>query len=631
MSDRRVMLSTVLIAAAAAAVTVCRVSRPALAQVPEADGGAVPSAADALLGPTFTSRLDGVSFRPPAGGIEIRQLDSGEVVRFQYAERTWTLVVKSVVNSARLPLSAPGMGPTGVGPTGVAAPVTNLLDTAADQLTNRAGQPATLLRKEVVNVGPRPVGLVEARDGAGINRVFTQLALVPDGRAHYFLLQMVSPGQDPAVPGLAGPAGLAQENDARQQFRRSLATVAVLDHASFRAEQKEWLLNTRGLWVQIDAKQVTSAVLPVHFMRIVRDGKDIGYVQINERVEQHHGQDGVLICLREHIETPAAPAPAAPAAAANAPGQTPGVDLPGPTPAGRGAAPDAAPAGPPQPSQLDRDARFFVSFDRAHEDWTAVTRVNNQPGSDLITMGNSDTVVHRALNVTAVQQAGPGAGGQPPVLSRSVDTLQVDDFREAMRVPRTAPANGAAPAPAPAAAAARLPGEVRTGVPIQQPLPPYYLPQAMGQMLPRLVPANQPKSYLFAFYVAEQRKVLLRYVDVGQQKEVELDGQRVQAVPISDRIGADGAVTVHYVTRAGNEWLGSVSEDGKLQVFPTDEHQLAGLWKGFAVLPEPPAPTDEEPATPRHPSSHARTPAPVEPAPTSILPPALDSGTLDGR
>ena len=64
-------------------------------------------------------------------------------------------------------------------------------------------------------------------------------------------------------------------------------------------------------------------------------------------------------------------------------------------------------------------------------------------------------------------------------------------------------------------------------------LPPYYLPQALGQLLPRLLPA-EPAQYLFAFYVSGPRTVLQRYIDVGAPSEVELDGQSVRAIPISD-------------------------------------------------------------------------------------------------
>jgi hypothetical protein len=121
----------------------------------------------------------------------------------------------------------------------------------------------------------------------------------------------------------------------------------------------------------------------------------------------------------------------------------------------------------------------------------------------------------------------------------------------------------------------------------------------MGQMLPRLLP-NDKEKYMFAFYVSNQKNVMARYVDVDAATDVVLDGQQVHAIPISDRIGVDGITTIHYVSRQG-EWLGSVNEDSKLQVLPTDAGTLANIWKNFAVCQVPPVPEDapvvKKPAT----------------------------------
>jgi len=61
--------------------------------------------------------------------------------------------------------------------------------------------------------------------------------------------------------------------------------------------------------------------------------------------------------------------------------------------------------------------------------------------------------------------------------------------------------------------------------PLNQSLPDYYLPQALSQLLPRLLPTDQPKKYLFAVYVPEVRAVMHRYVDVGEEKRVNFGGQ----------------------------------------------------------------------------------------------------------
>jgi hypothetical protein len=120
-------------------------------------------------------------------------------------------------------------------------------------------------------------------------------------------------------------------------------------------------------------------------------------------------------------------------------------------------------------------------------------------------------------------------------------------------------------------------GKQAAEAPINRSLPPFYLPQAVGHLLPRLLPRREAKTFLFATYVSDQKEVMLRYVDVGTEQEVDLDGQRVLAVPISDHIGLQGSVTVHYISPEG-KYLGSVNHDSKITVLPTDAATLQKMW-----------------------------------------------------
>ncbi len=549
------------------------------------------SASDTLLDPPFQSRVEGVEFRPPVGGTIQRQLNSGEVVRFQYPDHGWTLVLKDAPNSAHLPMTVPPTaGPTTAPALGGVVP-RGLLDLAVDQMTaDRGGKPAEVLRKDVVPLGPRSVGLIEAHDDVGTDRKLVQVALIPDGLHRYFILQMIGPAGADAV--------------ARDAFQRSLATVTLLDRAAFRQEQDRRQANTRLLWVQVDRKRVEAALQPVHFMRVVRDGRDVGYVQVDERVERldRRRLDGLYVVTRQHALTAAASSAAA-APVAAAPLATPGVDVPQPR--------QAAAA-----TQLDREARFFCTFDRAHETWSAQTRLDNRPGHDLLELGSSDTIVRRRLDPASAagRQPFPRRGGQPPMVDVPVDTLRVDNYR----------------------------GATATAAPYEARLDFRYLTQAWAQLLPRLLPADQPKQYLFAFYVAEERQLLARYVDVGEERTVTLDGQRVRAVPISDRIGADGVVTTHYVSRDDGQWLGTTSDDGRLLVLPTDAESLQKAWPGFAVLP-PPGPIVEQDLAPddrrRISADDLKVPPAADPGAAGPQPPAVpqgptvpfDSGRSPGR
>ena len=531
------------------------------------------SATDPMLGDPFLSRYEGISFRPPAGGAKVRQINSGEVVRFGYPDKGWVVRLQAVVNSGKLPLT--------IGKQAAAGDPQGLLELTAGQLTDRGAEAAAILRKDVVAIGPRDVGLIEARDSAGIQRKFVQVALVPDGKARYFSVQMVSPADD-AKAG-PKPAG-GGEAGARRAFQASLASIQLLDRSELFREQRLRFYNTQQLWVQLGGEGATlaehkrlAAVVaegPVRYLRVVRGGKDVGYVQLNVRAEQHHGRDGVAVVARSHVEqlVDAAPAAAATPAPAAAGGSV--VDLRQPVAA---AAPTA--------EQIERDARFFVTFDRAHEDWSVLTRLDGRVGLDDTELGNSDVEVRRVFNAPAAGKGLLGSGAdakQPPVLERQTQMLRVDTFR----------------------------GRLRTGQTFQEQLDPRYLSQAMSQLLPQLLPVDGPHKYLFAYYVSEQRHLLARYVDVGVEQVVTLDGRQVRAVPITDRIGIDGADTVHYVSRDDNAWLGSVSDDGRLLVLPTDAETLSKTWPKFAELPEPPPPAEvDEPA--RRAARTPVTPGPV--------------------
>ena len=130
--------------------------------------------------------------------------------------------------------------------------------------------------------------------------------------------------------------------------------------------------------------------------------------------------------------------------------------------------------------------------------------------------------------------------------------------------------------------------------PVAKELRPWYLPQVMGHLLPRLVPLGEVKTYLFDTYVGDQRQVMLRYVDVGQERVVDLAGRRVRAVPISDRLGIEGTPTVHYVGADG-QYLGSqttyLEANGKkstVLVLPSDKETLLRLWTNAKLTrPDP--------------------------------------------
>ena len=128
--------------------------------------------------------------------------------------------------------------------------------------------------------------------------------------------------------------------------------------------------------------------------------------------------------------------------------------------------------------------------------------------------------------------------------------------------------------------------------PVVRELPPFYLPQAVSYLLPRLVPMGMDKTYMFAVYVPETREVMARYIDVHAPQKVEFNHQVVRATLVDDRIGLEGPVTTHYFA-ADHSWLGSSNKTTGITVLPSDEKTLLALWKD-AILSAPDAP--ERPA-----------------------------------
>ena len=149
---------------------------------------------------------------------------------------------------------------------------------------------------------------------------------------------------------------------------------------------------------------------------------------------------------------------------------------------------------------------------------------------------------------------------------------------------------------------------------LNQSIPDYYLPQAVSHLLPRLLPLDQPKKYVFAVYVPDVRKVMHRYVDVGEEKKVDLGGATVRAIPIADRVGVEGSVTTHYMGRDG-KYLGSENADTGITILPSDEATLLGIWKDAELTRPADVKREDKPgAASASPAAAPANPAAARPA-----------------
>ena len=473
---------------------------PGLQARPDAEG-------EELLGGNYTNPFAGIAFRTPANCKQVKP-DPSEIVRFVNEARNWELVAIRSSSTQPLPLS------------GAAEKKMGLLEVLAARV-KQTNPGIDIVRQDTVDLGENKAGLLVGRYAKGATYYLVQQAAIQANDQLYYLLTMTSPASK-AEKG--AESGDPAEKAAVDAFKQMLDTVKLLDRSVIKDDQNERLFRTRAFFVNINARKLREVIIPEQWMRLRREGKDIGYTYIVEEPDNAGGSDGVKIGIRSRSY------------------------------------PDAK-------SQVDGETWFYVTGDRRHENWSNLVWIQNlaQHTSDQMTeVGSSDRRITRSADESDLIAKGDSNDpNQPKVRVSDVYTLNVQSV-----------------------------GKSAALAPINRSLPPFYLPQAVGHLLPRLLPRREAKTFLFATYVSERREVMMRYVDVGTEQQVELEGQRVTAVPISDRIGLEGSVTIHYVSPEG-KYLGSVNKDSKITVLPTDAATLQKMWAN-ADLSRPRAPAQDQ-------------------------------------
>ena len=182
------------------------------------------------------------------------------------------------------------------------------------------------------------VGMLALRYTVGGQRRLTQQALIEANDQVYYVFSFTSPGakfrqDDPEAQGQEDPK------------ERQAVECVWPDHrygedsgpgSPSRADQNERLYRTRTLFVNLhNANRLKERLIPEQWLRLIRDGKDIGYTYVVEEVEQRPGSgtprkgvaEGVLVSLRARTI-------------------------------------------PESGTQVDVSSQMFVTFDWKHENWT---------------------------------------------------------------------------------------------------------------------------------------------------------------------------------------------------------------------------------------------------------------------
>jgi hypothetical protein len=472
----------------------------------------------------FEDESAGISFMPPGGMKEIRGTPGDVIVRYVDDDRHWNLTVSKMTFDRPVRLSnAAATQPSGPDTLKTSK---GILEITAEQMKVDAPG-AEILRQDVITVGGVDVGMLAGRYTIAPQTNLTQQAIFRADDENFYLFNLTTPaprtgeiGDDPGV------------QTAVSDFTEMLDTVRILEQTAVRQEQDERLMHTRTLFVNWTPEKIRAALVKEQWLRILRDGQDVGYSYVVEEVgrdlprpgqkesEFTGGDDGALIGIRSRTVPEA------------------GV-------------------------RVDSETWMWVSFDRKHEKWSNTAYINRgkdaagKPQIDHVgDVGSTDfepRMVYDKGLVNHPEQIGPGKDDvdkeQPAYRRIEVDVLNAERF-----------------------------GRNQSSEPYEQELPVFYIPEALAHLLPRLVPRNEPAKYMFASYVPEKQAVMARYVDVGVEQQVTIGGKQVMAIPVRDRLGLEGSVTTHYVNAAG-QYLGAVSPDQKVEILPSDAATLVAVWK----------------------------------------------------
>ena len=126
---------------------------------------------------------------------------------------------------------------------------------------------------------------------------------------------------------------------------------------------------------------------------------------------------------------------------------------------------------------------------------------------------------------------------------------------------------------------------VQTSDPLNRQLPAWYVPQAVEHLLPRLVAPWGRNTYLTAVYNPEKREVYQLYVDVEGLRNEKVQDQTRMVMVVSTRLGLSGARRRHYIDPDNFAWLGSISEEDGLEIWPSDAETLRQIWESPELTP----------------------------------------------
>ncbi len=504
------------------------------------------------LAPAFTSTVGGISIRPPAGMQLLVRLDQAHLAQWRDEQRSWLLSLRRIVLQDPTPLTTERH---------LGRLVKGLLEMTLDSLQQNIPG-AKILRDDVTNIAgadlpgqadpdapddgkPKPnVGLIIARYSVAGTPQLLQQAIVRGDDRLYYLIEFTTPGSKSADDNAPEDP---RERGAVNMFQKVLDNVHLIDTSKVREEQEQRLYATRAFLTNLTPSKLRKAIIPEQWFRILVNGKDVGYTYVMEQLAGGLPEPDADLIKRAREGRLSDDEKSRPLLL---PKMTPGEDIL------VGVKSRLQMSGlrsnkTTGPIQTDSESWMFVTADRKHEDW-----------SRLIVQ-HEDTRQKDAFSEEL------GTSDQHLVGLKAGATLTVTQNADSVNLPT-----------------------------ISQEVPPFYLPAAIGHLLPRLFDVRERKKYAFASFVGDRREVVMRYIDVGPPEEVDLDGTVYKVVIITDRIGFDGPPTLHYLAAdpgpdGRRKYLGSENKQTQTLVLASELPAIQKIWthagNAHRVAEQPPA------------------------------------------
>ena len=411
-----------------------------------------------------------------------------------------------------------------------------LLDMLAQDTVSKLEE-ANELRRSMIPLGDADAGLFIIHHLNGQLAFLQQMALIQATPRLYYQLSLLSPAPKD-VDKLSEDENTAKAIEA---FQSAIDSFSTVDQTALLEDQQRRLVETRALFVNLTSPgRIGRATMPEQWLRLRKDGKEIGYVQrleqpadslpnLESREKAQPGDpttsDGVRIGQRTVFRTDG--------------------------------------------GDVRRLSWSFSTNDMARSDfreWSLLEDPNAQEDVNN-PLNQGPAPVTQALMVGQVRERYvPQRTANP-----AFPAVEREEFVSRRRLTVTLSVDG-------------LPQSDQT----VQELPVFYVPQAIELMLPKLVAPWGEKEYMVAVYAPQKREVWSQYIDVSGARELPVpDGSAEQVtrenrvvITVKIKLGVSGDVTTHYIDAESYHWLGSVNEDTGIEVLPTNLETLQKLWQG---------------------------------------------------